>query len=192
MRKFIVTQNITLDGSIEMLGEWFSPEAENDQDDLIEEMARQDATNDAVLFGRQTFEDMRSYWPQQTDDKTGVTDTLNRVTKYVVSSTMGDPEWDGSVVLSGDPVEEVRALKETDGQDIVCTGSISLVHTLVPSGLVDEYRLFVYPVVQGGGRRLFPDGYQVPRLELLEAKAFRSGIVLMRHRPIDDRKEADG
>lgn len=188
MRQLIVTQNITLDGSIEMLEgtDWFSPEAEQDQDDLIEEMARQDATNDAVLFGRQTFEDMRGYWPQQTDDKTGVTDTLNRVTKYVVSSTMTDPGWDRSVVLSGDPVAEVGALKETEGQDIVCTGSIRLVHDLIPADLVDEYRLFVYPVVQGSGRRLFPDGYQVPRLELLEAKTFRSGIVLMRYRPVTD------
>lgn len=183
-RKLIVTQNVTLDGSIEMLGPWFSPEAENDEDDLIEEMARQDATNDAVLFGRRTFEDMRGYWPQQTDDRTGVTDTLNRVTKYVVSSTMGDPGWEGSVVLSGDPVEEVRALKDSEGQDIVCTGSISLVHALIPAGLVDEYRLFTYPVVQGRGRRLFPDGYVVPRLELLETTSFRSGVVLTTYRPL--------
>ena len=183
-RKLIITQNVTLDGSIEMLGPWFSPEAENDQDDLIEELARQDATNDAVLFGRQTFEDMRGYWPQQTDDHTGVTETLDRVTKYVVSSTMVDPEWERSVVLTGDPVEEVRCLKDTDGQDIVCTGSISLVHALVPSGLVDEYRLFTYPAVQGRGLRLFPDGHAIPRLELLETKSFRSGVVLTRYRPL--------
>ncbi|WP_443094591.1 dihydrofolate reductase family protein [Rothia koreensis] len=183
-RKLIITQNVTLDGSIEMLGPWFSPEAENDQHDLVEEMARQDATNDAVLFGRQTFEDMRGYWPQQTDDHTGVTETLDRVTKYVVSSTMVDPEWERSVVLTGDPVEEVRCLKDTGGQDIVCTGSISLVHALVPSGLVDEYRLFTYPAVQGRGRRLFPDGHAIPRLELLETKSFRSGVVLTRYRPL--------
>ncbi|GII79349.1 dihydrofolate reductase [Sphaerisporangium rufum] len=183
MRKLVITQNVTLDGSIEMLGPWFSPEAENDQDDLVEEMARQDATNDAVLWGRQTFEDMRGYWPGQTDDRTGVTDTLNRVTKYVVSSTLKDPQWQGTVVLTGDPIQEVRALKESQGQDIVCTGSISLVHALVPSGLVDEYRLFTYPAVQGGGRRLFPDGYALPRLELVETRRFRSGIVLTCYHP---------
>ncbi|GGA54862.1 dihydrofolate reductase [Pseudoclavibacter endophyticus] len=183
-RKLIVTENVTLDGSIEMLEPWFSAEAENDEDDLIEEMTRQDATNDAVLFGRKTFEDMRGYWPHQTEDRTGVTETLNRVTKYVVSSTLDDPDWERSVVLTGDPVEEVRNLKGTDGQDIVCTGSISLVHALIPSGLVDEYRLFVYPSVQGRGRRLFPDGYVVPRLELLETKPFRSGVVLTRYRPL--------
>ena len=147
-------------------------------------MARQGATNDAVLFGRQTFEDMRGYWPQQTDDRTGVAETLDSLTKYVFSSTLEDPGWEGSVVLTGDPVEEVRALKSTEGQDIVCTGSISLVHALIPSGLVDEYRLFTYPAVQGRGRKLFPDGYAIPQLELLESKAFHSGIVLTRYRPL--------
>ena len=77
----------------------------------------------------------------------------------------------------------MRALKERPGQDIVVTGSITLCHTLVEAGLVDEYRLFVYPAVQGRGRRLFPDGYEVPRLRLLDAKAFRSGVTYSRYAP---------
>lgn len=101
-----------------------------------------------------------------------------------MSSTLTDPGWDRSVVLSGDPVEEVRALKAADGQDIVCTGSITLVHAIVAAVLVDEFRLFVFPAVQGRGRRLFPDGFVIPELELLEAKSFRSGVVLTRHRPL--------
>jgi dihydrofolate reductase len=72
-------------------------------------------------------------------------------------------------------------LKQTDGKDIVCTGSIRLTHTLVSAGLVDEYRLFVYPTVQGRGRRLFPDGYEASGLRLLESRAFRSGISLQRY-----------
>jgi dihydrofolate reductase len=103
------------------------------------------------------------------------------VQKYVVSSTMTDPQWQNSTVLSGDPGEEVRALKGQPGQDIVVTGSITLCHTLIEAGLVDEYRLFVYPVVQGRGRRLFPDGYELPRRRLLEAKSFRSGITYSRY-----------
>lgn len=182
-RKLVVTQNVTLDGSIEMLDPWFSPEGGSDTDDLFEEIARQDETHDAVLFGRRTFEDMRGYWPHQSDDQTGIAQSLNSVTKYVVSSTLDDPGWQGSVVLRGDPIEEVRALKDAAGQDIVCTGSISLVHALVPSGLIDEYRLFVYPAVQGRGRRLFPDGWTRPTLELLSARSFRSGVVLTTYRP---------
>ena len=81
-------------------------------------------------------------------------------------------------MLSGDPVEQVRSLKEGDGKDIVVTGSIRLCHLLVEAGLVDEFRLITYPVVQGRGRRLFPDGYTIERLQLLDARSFRSGIVL--------------
>jgi dihydrofolate reductase len=98
-----------------------------------------------------------------------------------VSSTMTDPDWQHTEVVSGDVVEQVRSLKERDGEDIVLTGSIRLGHALIVADLVDEYRLFVYPVVQGGGRRLFPDGFEAARLELLETRAFVSGIVLLRY-----------
>jgi dihydrofolate reductase len=183
LRTLAITQNITVDGSIEMLGDWFDPQGQGgaDTSDLLEELHRQDSTADGFLVGRQTFEDLRGYWPEQTDDTTGITDYLNQVQKYVVSSTMTDPGWENSSVLSGDPVEEVRALKEQPGQDIVVTGSITLCHTLIPAGLVDEYRLFVYPAVQGRGRRLFPDGFELPKLKLLEAKSFRSGITYSRY-----------
>jgi dihydrofolate reductase len=105
-----------------------------------------------------------------TNTLTGISDYLNRVQKYVVSSTMTSPEWQNSTVLSGEPVEEVRALKEQPGEDIVVTGSITLCHTLIGAGLVDEYRLFVYPVVQGRGRRLFPEGFEYPTLRLVESE----------------------
>ncbi len=181
MRTLAITQNITLDGAIEMLGDWFDPQAQADNTDLLDELHRQDSTADGFLTGRRTFEDLRSYWPQLTEDPTGISDYLNRVQKYVVSSTMTDPRWQNSTILSGDPVEEVRALKGQSGQDIVVTGSITLCHTLIEAGLVDEYRLFVYPVVQGRGRRMFPDGYECSGLKLVEAKAFRSGIAYSRY-----------
>ena len=183
MRTLAITQNVTLDGSVELLGDWFNPQGQAGQDnsDLLEELHRQDSTADAFLAGRRTFEDLRGYWPEQSDDPTGITGYLNRVQKYVVSSTMSDPGWQNSTVLAGDPVEEVRALKERPGQDIVVTGSIRLCHAVIAAGLVDEFRLFVYPVVQGRGRRLFPDGFEVSDLRLLEAKAFRSGIAYLRY-----------
>lgn len=183
MRTLAVTENTTVDGSIEMLGDWFDPQGQGEVDnaDLMEELHRQDSQSDALLLGRQTFEDFRGYWPLQTDDATGVTAYLNEVQKYVVSSTLTDPGWENSTVLPGDPVAAVRDLKEQPGRDIVVTGSIRLVHALVAAGLVDEYRLFTYPVVQGRGRRLFPDGYEVPRLRLLESRAFRSGITYARY-----------
>ncbi|MFF8570440.1 dihydrofolate reductase family protein [Streptomyces sp. NPDC015408] len=186
MRTLAITENITVDGSIEMLTDWFDPQAQGEVDmsDVLEESHRQDSRADALLLGRRTFEDFRGYWPNQTDDPTGITAYLNQVQKYVVSTTLTDPRWDNSTVLTGDPVEEVRALKaQQGGKDIVLTGSISLAHTLIEAGLVDEYRLFVYPVVQGRGRRLFPDGFEIPTLRLADTKTFRSGIILTRYVP---------
>jgi dihydrofolate reductase len=174
-----MTQNMTLDGSIEMLDDWFDP-ADQDQE-LVEATRLQSEQGDALLLGRQTFEEFRGYWPQQTDDETGITDELNQVQKYVVSSTMTDPQWQNSTVLTGDWIAQVRALKAQEGRDIVVTGSITLSHALIESGLVDEFRLFMYPAVQGRGRRLFPDGYRVPRLQLVEARPFPNGVCLLRY-----------
>ena len=183
MRTLAITQNVTVDGSVEMLGDWFDPQGQAgvDTSDLLEELRRQDSRADGFLVGRRTFEDLRGYWPAQTDDTTGITAYLNGVQKYVVSSTMIDPQWRNSTILSGDPVPQVRELKEQPGQDIVVTGSITLCHALIEAGLVDEYRLFVYPVVQGRGRRLFPDGCEVPRLRLVAATSFRNGVTFSRY-----------
>ncbi|UNB49750.1 dihydrofolate reductase family protein [Mycolicibacterium sp. YH-1] len=180
MRNMVITQNVTLDGAVEMLDNWFDPRLQDD--DLLAENRRQDEAADALLVGRQTFEDFRGYWPARTGDATGITDYLNTVAKYVVSSTMTDPGWHNSTVLSGDPVEHVRELKAMPGKDIILTGSIRLAHTLIAANIVDEYRLFVYPAVQGRGRRLFPDGTAIGHLRLVEpAKSFRSGITLLRY-----------
>ncbi|MEV3962540.1 dihydrofolate reductase family protein [Nocardia sp. NPDC050193] len=176
MRTLAITQNITVDGRIEMLGDWFDPQDQGDSQDLMDELHRQDSTADGFLVGRRTFEDLRGYWPRQTEDPTGITAYLNSVRKYVVSRTLTDPRWQNSTILSGDPIAEVTALKQQPGRDIVVTGSISLCHALIEAGLVDEYRLFTYPVVQGAGRRLFPDGYAYPKLRPAGGKSFSSGI----------------
>lgn len=185
MRTLAITQNITLDGAIEMFGDWFDPQ--NDAEDVLAEMRRQDAASDALVLGRQTFEDFRSYWPNQTEDPTGITAELNEQQKYVVSNTMTEPGWQNSTILAGDAVEQVRALKARRGADIIVTGSIILCHSLIAAGLVDEYRLFVHPVVQGRGRRLFPDGFEAPHLHLQTSQSFDGGIALLRYAaaPID-------
>lgn len=137
MRTLAITQNVTVDGAVEMLGDWFSAQGQADDADLVAHVARESGESDALLLGRRTFEDMRGYWPQQTDDATGVTAHLNAVAKHVVSSTITDPAWEGTTVLAGDPVDHVRALKEQPGSDIVVTGSITLCHALIEAGLVD-------------------------------------------------------
>jgi dihydrofolate reductase len=185
MRKLVVTENITLDGVIDASTGWFSPAGDDDTDqsDLVAAIAEHRAAADAFLAGRVTFEQMRSYWPKRTDDETGIADYLDSVAKYVVSGSLGDPEWDNTTVLRGALRVEIEALKSAPGKDIVATGSMRLVRSLIAEGLVDEYRLFVYPVVAGAGQRLFDDAGEVGGLMLLEARAFRSGVVLVRYRP---------
>lgn len=113
---------------------------------------------------------------------TGVADQLNRVAKFVVTSTLTEPGWQNSTLLTGDPVEEVRGLKALEGRDIVLTGSITLAQLVIAEGLVDEYRMFVYPAVQGRGRRFLPEGFS-GRLELLDSRRFGSGVSLQTYRP---------
>jgi dihydrofolate reductase len=186
MRKLVVTENTTLDGVIDMSAGWFDPLASDvDQSDIAAANAEHSAAADALLVGRKTFESFRDFWPRQAEDPTGIADYLNSVNKYVVSNTLGDPGWQNSTVLRGDLVQEVQALKEADGRDIVATGSIQLVHALIAAGLVDEYRLFVFPVVVGSGARLFDSGEL--HLKLLESRAFRSGAVLLRYAPANAR-----
>ncbi|GAB3308869.1 dihydrofolate reductase [Epidermidibacterium keratini] len=187
MRKLAITQNITLDGRIEMLDDWFDP---NDQDaELLAELMRQSASEEYLLLGRQTFEDFRGYWPKQTDDTTGITAHLNQVTKVAVSSSMTDPDWENSTVAVGDPVAIARDLKQGEGGDIVVTGSITLCHALLFGDVVDELRLFYYPVVQGRGRRLFPKEYAVPRLRLLDVQQFTSGVTYAAYSLLIDKEK---
>jgi dihydrofolate reductase len=122
--------NITADGRNEMLDDWFNPFARRDIQDWLDAMERLGASSDAVLQGRHTFEDFRGYWPQHTDEPAGA--YLDRVHKYVVSSSMTDPHWGNSTILSGDPIEGVRRLKDADGVDITLSGSITLAEAWLP------------------------------------------------------------
>jgi dihydrofolate reductase len=177
-RRLVVTENITANGIVEFVDDWFDPGDQDDLDDLFAVMKGQMAREDALVLGRKTFEDFRSYWPHQTDDASGSADHLNRVRKYVVSSAMTDPRWSNSTVLVGPLEKEIVALKAEGDGDLGVTGSISVVHALMRADLVDEYRLFVYPVVSSRGRNLAPDGLPLQRFTLAETTTFRSGILL--------------
>ncbi|MGO1165880.1 MAG: dihydrofolate reductase family protein [Janibacter sp.] len=188
MRPLVITQNVTADGSIDMLDDWFDPQEQSAE--MLEINARDSAQCDALVLGRQTFEDFRGYWPEQTDDRTGVSEELDGLDKYVVSTTITDPGWQRSTIISGDPVAAVRDLKSAHGGgEIVVTGSVSLCHTLIAAGVVDGYRLWTYPYVQGRGRRLFPDGYS-SRLRLEESLAFATGVTYTHWTTRADRSSA--
>lgn len=183
-RRLVITENITLDGVVENDGSWFDPTDDSEQGQQLAEITRQHAaTSDGFLTGRVTFEEMREFWPTRIGDATGVTNHLNRVEKYVVSRNIEDPNWDGTTVLrGGEGLEsQVRDLQTREGADIVLTGSISLAQQLLTLGMVDELRLFVYPVVVGNGRRLFPDDHGLRDLALVENRSFKDGVVLLRY-----------
>ena len=183
-RRLVITENITLDGVVENDGTWFDPTEDSDRGrELAAVTAEHAAASDGFLVGRTTFEEMRGFWPQQSDDQTGVTDHLNQVAKYVVSTTLCDPGWEGTTVLRGGDAldDEIRTLTESPGLNIVLTGAITLAGTLLQHNLVDELRLFVYPVVVGHGRRLFPDDWTADGLQLLEQRPLHD-VVLLRYR----------
>jgi dihydrofolate reductase len=178
VRDLIVTENITLDGVIDTLGGWVSI---GGGDDLVAATRAHMAAADAVLLGRVTYQEFAGFWPNQTDDTTGVSDYLNRTPKYVVSSSLTTADWQNTTILHGPLRDEITKLQQQPGKDIVATGSISLVRSLAQDNLVDVYRLFVYSVVLGRGRRLFPDGLD-QRLQLVDSRTFRSGVVLLSYR----------
>ncbi len=183
--KLVITQNITLDGVIEATDDWFAPADPDDGTDLLEQVQLHMAREVGFLVGRRTFEDMRGFWPAQTGDTTGITAHLNDVAKYVVSSTLTEPGWENSTVLRGGDglAKEVgEVLAQGPDGDVGVTGSIRLCHDLLAAGLVDELRLFVFPVVLGRGRRLFPDGVELRSASLQESRAFRSGVTMQRYR----------
>lgn len=115
MRELIVTENITIDGVIDAAEGWFAPggDDDTDQSDVLDALRQQREAADALLLGRVTFEQLRGYWPLQTDDTTGITDYLDNVAKYVVSTTLKEPDWARTTVLEGPLVEEVQALKSS-------------------------------------------------------------------------------
>jgi dihydrofolate reductase len=131
---------------------------------------------EALLLGRITYEELAPLWPARDGE---LADRLNSMPKYVVSSTLEDPEWNSSTVLGGDAVEEVSRLKQELDGDIVVAGSIRLARTLIEHDLVDELRLLVFPVVLGAGERLFGALPDKKRVWLVDAKTIGDGVAIL-------------
>jgi dihydrofolate reductase len=135
----------------------------------------------AMLFGRRTYENFASYWPQQTDNP--FTSVLNAMTKYVVSNTLQDPlPWENSVLVTGDGAAAVAELKQGD-RDLVVLGSGELLRRLMPQDLVDSYLLNIHPLVLGSGRRLFPDRGALARLQLADCTPTTTGVIMATYTP---------
>jgi len=128
-----------------------------------------------LLLGRKTYEIFAAYWPFVTD---GSGDSLNSAKKYVASRTLDTVEWNNSTLIKGDVGEQVAALKDQSGAEIQVHGSSQLIQTLIKHDLIDEYRLWIFPVLLGSGKRLFADGTIPAGLKLLETKTSSTGVVI--------------
>jgi len=139
-------------------------------------------------LGRVTYQGFAAAWPSATDEA-GFAERMNTLPKYVVSTTLDKAEWTNSHLIRGNIAEEVSALKRLDGQDILIGGSATLVRTLMQQGLIDQYRLLVYPIVLGSGKRLFPEGHRMS-LRLVDIQTFSCGVVALTYQPADHAENA--
>jgi dihydrofolate reductase len=181
MGRIVVTEFISLDGVIEApgggedykYGGWtfeIDRGDEGDQFKLDETMS-----SAALLLGRRTYEGFAAAWPERDGE---FADKFNTMPKYVVSSTLRDPEWTNSTVVSGDVVDEITKLKREQDGDIVVHGSAQLVQSLIENDLVDELRLMVFPVVLGTGKRLFGETTDKKRLRLSSSTVVGDGVAI--------------
>ena len=141
------------------------------------------ARADGILLGRTTYDMMHPYWRQVTDPVNLVATKLNGLPKYVVSSTLTDPVWEHTTVISADVVDAVAKLKETGVGELQVHGSCGLAKTLQEAGLVDEYRLLVFPVLVGRGKRLFSDNAAPSGLTLVKSSVTAAGAVYSEFTP---------
>jgi len=148
-------------------------------DEIATFKGEETATSDAILLGCVTYEGFAAAWPESTDEGA---DYFNNVRKYVVSSTLRTADWNNSIIINDNIADEIAKLKQHEGQSITVHGSAMLVQTLIEHDLVDVYRLLIYPVVLGEGKRLFHDG-TIATLELVESKSFSSGVTALIYKP---------
>ena len=184
MGKIVITEFVSLDGVMEepggaedfKHGGWtfeFESGDEGNQFKLDETLEAE-----ALLLGRVTYEGFAAAWPAM-EDPVGFADKMNSMPKYVVSSTLENPEWNNSTVLEGDAAEAVAKLKQEIDGVILVGGSAQLAQTLFANDLVDEVRLMVFPVVLGAGKRLFGDASDKLRMRLADSKTVGDGITIL-------------
>jgi len=191
--RLTVTSHLTLDGVLESNGK---PEPElNDgfaqggwhvpylDEGLVRLIADWIATADAFVLGRRTYELFAGHWSQVTDPHDPIATRLNRLPKYVVSSTLDRAGWNNSIIVRGDVIEEIAKLKRLPGNELQVHGSAEVVRVLMEHDLVDEYRLLIHPVVLGNGKRLFADGTTPTGLELVDMRTTSRGVVAHIYKP---------
>jgi dihydrofolate reductase len=186
MGRIVVTEFVSLDGVIEAPGGgedfkhggWSFEINRGDEGDKFK--LDETLSSEALLLGRVTYEGFAAAWPSRDGE---FAEKFNSMPKYVVSSTLENPEWNNSTVLKGDVAEEVTKLKNEQDGDIVVHGSARLVQALVEHDLVDEFRLMVFPLVLGSGKRLFGETRDKKPLRLVDSKIVGDGVAILTYEP---------
>ena len=191
MRKLIVQTFMTLDGVMQAPG---GPGEDDDggfthggwsmtywDDKMGEVMGEATSRPFAMVLGRKSYDILSSYWPTAPEEAGGK--VFNDATKYVASRGRPTLEWSNSVLIEGDAGDGLAALKKEDGPELQVHGGANLIQTLLRNNLVDEYRLWVFPVVIGTGKRLFADGTIPSGLKLLDSKVSSTGVVMATYEP---------
>jgi dihydrofolate reductase len=198
MGKIVMINNVTLDGVMQAPGRpdedvrdgfahggWAIPYNDEVMDrEMGRMMAESTAQSGLLLFGRRTYEDFYSVWPNRTDNP--FTPVLNSAQKYVASTTLKEPlPWQNSTLLKGDIPDTVARLKEQSGKDIGILGSGALIQLLMRHNLIDQFVLLIYPLVLGSGRRLFTDGGAFAALHLTNTVTTTTGVVIATYQPTE-------
>jgi dihydrofolate reductase len=181
MRKLYIGMFVSLDGVAESPNEFVFPYFD---EEVGAEVGAGMAATDTVLLGRVLYEQWAAYWPAKTAADDPYADFINPVRKVVVSTTLEAVGWENTTLVRRDPETTIARLKEEHGGDIAVNGSITLAQSLLRTGLVDELRLLVFPVVVGSGRRLLDRLDRLP-LKLIEARPLRTGVVSLTYGRVD-------
>src|SRR5437867_8434354 len=189
MGKIIASDNVSLDGVIQdpagdegfRFGGWVGLIKDSPQ---VSKLALDEAVGaEAFLLGRRTYEWVAARWPSRSGE---LADRLNSLPKYVVSSSLEDPDWNNSTVLKGDAVDEVSKLKQELNGEIVVPGSFQLLRTLIEHDLVDELRLKIFPVVLGAGERLFGETSDKKHMRLVDSQTLDGDVAYLTYEPVRD------
>jgi dihydrofolate reductase len=191
MRKIIAITQVTLDGVMQAPGGpeedpsngfthggWAMPFVDDAAGQVIDEII---AGEFDMLLGRRTYQIFAGYWPNQGDNR--IAKAFNKATKYVVTRSLDRLDWEKSQRIDGDVVEEVRQLKTSDGPALHIWGSSELLQTLIAAELVDEYRIWIFPVVLGEGKRLFERSVPPRGLTLVETRSTPGGVLVNTYHP---------
>jgi dihydrofolate reductase len=173
MRKVIVSNSVTLDGRVDEVRDWALP---GDDDEFVKHQTDLLSHSDGLLLGRKSYEFFAAVWPSRSGE---FPDRINSIAKYVASTTLDELGWENSHLIEGDVPEAVAKLKQQPGQDLIVYGSHDLTHNLLEHNLIDEYQLWVYPVVLGKGRSFFGDGVERMDLDLVDTTVIPPGVAIL-------------